>query len=140
MKKVLTLVAFASIIALPAFAQSFDPDLGTGNLVPPVANMGARCSGTRQLRKGICPASENTRHNKAWNADAFACHRRSTGAQKVMQPRVVDLRQLRLVLNNLAASSDAVIKNGPSSGVPALLLMGATECMRRFHGQQGHQG
>ena len=48
--------------------------------------------------------------------------------------------QLRLVLNNLAASSDAVIKNGPSSGVPALLLMGATECMRRFHGQQGHQG
>ena len=41
MKKVLTLAAFASVIALPAFAQSFDPDLGTGNLVPPVANMGA---------------------------------------------------------------------------------------------------
>lgn len=41
MKKVLTLATFASVIALPAFAQSFDPDLGTGNLVPPVANMGA---------------------------------------------------------------------------------------------------
>ena len=41
MKKVLTLAAFASVIALPAFAQSFDPDLGTGNLVPPVANTGA---------------------------------------------------------------------------------------------------
>ena len=41
MKKILTLAAFASVIALPAFAQSFDPDLGTGNLVPPVANMGA---------------------------------------------------------------------------------------------------
>jgi hypothetical protein len=27
MKKVLTLAAFASVIALPAFAQSFDPDL-----------------------------------------------------------------------------------------------------------------
>ena len=40
MKKVLTLATFASIITLPAFAQSFDPDLGTGN-VPPVANIGA---------------------------------------------------------------------------------------------------
>ncbi len=45
MKKILTLatfasVTFASVIALPAFAQSFDPDL-TGNIVPPVADMGA---------------------------------------------------------------------------------------------------
>src|SRR6478609_3137126 len=37
---------------------------------------------------------ENTRNNKAWNADAFTCHRRGTGAPKVMQPRVVDLRSL----------------------------------------------
>jgi len=41
MKKILTLAAFASVIALPAFAQSFDPDLGSGNVVSPVANMGA---------------------------------------------------------------------------------------------------
>ena len=41
MKKILSLATLASVIALPAFAQSFDPDLGTGNLVPPVANMGA---------------------------------------------------------------------------------------------------
>ena len=41
MKKVLILATFASAIALPAFAQSFDPDLGTGNVVPPVADMGA---------------------------------------------------------------------------------------------------
>lgn len=41
MKKALTLATFASVIALPAFAQSSDPDLGTGNVVPPVANMGA---------------------------------------------------------------------------------------------------
>jgi hypothetical protein len=41
MKKVLTLATFASVIALPAFAQSFDPELGTGNVIPPVANMGA---------------------------------------------------------------------------------------------------
>ena len=41
MKKLLSLAALVSVIALPAFAQSFDPDVGTGNLVPPVANMGA---------------------------------------------------------------------------------------------------
>jgi hypothetical protein len=41
MKKVLMLATLASVIAVPAFAQSFDPDLGTGNVVPPVANMGA---------------------------------------------------------------------------------------------------
>ena len=42
MKKILVLATFASIIGLPAFAQSFDPDLGSGNVAPPVANnMGA---------------------------------------------------------------------------------------------------
>lgn len=41
MKKVLILATFASVIALPAFAQSFDPDLGTGNVAPPVADIGA---------------------------------------------------------------------------------------------------
>ena len=41
MKKILILATFASVIGLPAFAQSFDPDLGTGNTVPLVANMGA---------------------------------------------------------------------------------------------------
>jgi len=41
MKIVLSLVTLASVIALPAFAQSFDPDLGTGNLEPPVVSMGA---------------------------------------------------------------------------------------------------
>jgi hypothetical protein len=41
MKKVLTLAAFATIISLPAFAQSFDPDAGTGNIAPPVAYMGS---------------------------------------------------------------------------------------------------
>jgi len=41
MKKAVTLATFASVIALPAFAQSFDPEVGTGNIIPPVANMGA---------------------------------------------------------------------------------------------------
>jgi hypothetical protein len=41
MKKALILATFASVVAPPALAQSFDPDLGTANLVPPVGNMGA---------------------------------------------------------------------------------------------------
>jgi hypothetical protein len=40
--KVLILAAFiTTVIGASAFAQSYDPDLGTGNTVPPVANMGA---------------------------------------------------------------------------------------------------
>ena len=41
MKKILILATFASVIGLPAFAQSFDPDVGTGNVAPPVAALGA---------------------------------------------------------------------------------------------------
>ena len=41
MKKILFLATLASVIGLPAFAQSFDPDVGTGNVVPSVADMGA---------------------------------------------------------------------------------------------------
>ena len=40
MKKALTIATFLTFIAMPAFAQSFDPDVGTGNIVPPVANQG----------------------------------------------------------------------------------------------------
>jgi len=41
MKKVLAIAAFLSSISLPAFAQSYDPEVGTGNIVPPVANVGS---------------------------------------------------------------------------------------------------
>jgi hypothetical protein len=34
MKKFLTTLAVLAAFATPAFAQSFDPDVGTGNLVP----------------------------------------------------------------------------------------------------------
>ena len=37
MKKALTVAALATMISLPAFAQSFDPDAGTGNVAPSVA-------------------------------------------------------------------------------------------------------
>jgi hypothetical protein len=40
--KVLMLAAFiGTVIGVSALAQSSDPDLGTGNIVPPVANVGA---------------------------------------------------------------------------------------------------
>jgi hypothetical protein len=40
--KVLILAAFVTtVIGASAFAQSYDPDLGTGNIVPPVTNTGA---------------------------------------------------------------------------------------------------
>jgi len=32
MKKLFAAVAFASVVAAPAFAQSFDPSVGSGNL------------------------------------------------------------------------------------------------------------
>jgi hypothetical protein len=41
MKKVLAIAALLSSISQPAFAQSYDPDVGTGNIVPPVANVGS---------------------------------------------------------------------------------------------------
>jgi hypothetical protein len=43
-KKFLVAAAFVTVIAAPAFAQSFDPDVGTGNVIPfayaPQANHG----------------------------------------------------------------------------------------------------
>ena len=36
-KMFLATAAFVFALASPAFAQSFDPDIGSGNIVPPVA-------------------------------------------------------------------------------------------------------
>ena len=52
MKKVLILAAFATIISIPAFAQSFDPDAGTGNACPTRCLHGVCrrvCAGARHL-------------------------------------------------------------------------------------------
>lgn len=38
MKKLLLSAAVAAVLATPAFAQSYDPDFGTGNVNPPVAS------------------------------------------------------------------------------------------------------
>ena len=34
MRKLITAAVFATIVASPAFAQSYDPDLGSGNIAP----------------------------------------------------------------------------------------------------------
>jgi len=34
MKKLLTAAAIATVLASPALAQSYDPDIGTGNIAP----------------------------------------------------------------------------------------------------------
>lgn len=66
MKKVLILATFASVIASPAFAQSFDPDLGSGNVVPPVANIGGAASAYAQapaiIERGY------VRHHRAYRS------------------------------------------------------------------------
>ena len=38
MKSVLTTAAVLIFIATPVLAQSFDPDVGTGNITPPLAS------------------------------------------------------------------------------------------------------
>ncbi|HET9716439.1 MAG TPA: hypothetical protein VFP60_09675 [Pseudolabrys sp.] len=41
MKKTLALATLASVIAAPAFGQSYSQDFGTGNIIPPAFSMGA---------------------------------------------------------------------------------------------------
>jgi hypothetical protein len=36
MKKLIAAAALATVLASPALAQSYDPDLGSGNITPPV--------------------------------------------------------------------------------------------------------
>ena len=40
MRKTLITAAALTVIGVPAFAQSFDPDVGTGNILPFVENQG----------------------------------------------------------------------------------------------------
>ncbi|HEY6381264.1 MAG TPA: hypothetical protein VIY07_05615 [Pseudolabrys sp.] len=40
MRTILITAAALTVIAMPAFAQSFDPDVGTGNILPFVSNQG----------------------------------------------------------------------------------------------------
>lgn len=60
--KVLILAALiTSVIGMSALAQSSDPDLGTGNIVPPVASVGA-ASGYAQAPGNYERRYEEHRH------------------------------------------------------------------------------
>jgi hypothetical protein len=41
MSKLVAVVAFATVIPSPAFAQSFDPSVGSGNIAPQLVEDGA---------------------------------------------------------------------------------------------------
>ena len=68
MRTTLITAAALTVIAMPAFAQSFDPDNGTGNILPFVSNRGgasayaqspdyeARYSRTQTVRRMHQPA------------------------------------------------------------------------------------
>ena len=60
MKKLMLTVALASIIAGPALAQSYDPDIGTGNISAQIERPAARSDA--QAAYAQVPASKAVRH------------------------------------------------------------------------------
>src|SRR5262245_14989173 len=81
MKKILILATFASVIGLPAFAQSFDPDVGTGNIAPPVASMGPPSAYAQ------APAFYEREQAPAFYEREYVRHRR---AHRSGMPRAID--------------------------------------------------
>ena len=59
MKSVLTTAAVLIFIATPALAQSFDPDVGTGNITPLSGRQREwfKCLRAGRIRDGIYPCS-----------------------------------------------------------------------------------
>lgn len=56
MKKLITVAALATVLASPALAQSYDPDLGSGNIVRPFyahARRGAHHAFARVHRREV---------------------------------------------------------------------------------------
>ena len=73
MKKTLTIATFLGFIAVPSFAQSFDPDVSTGNIVPPVANQGsasAYAQATDNYERGYVRAQTSRKiHRPAYRSE-----------------------------------------------------------------------
>jgi len=70
MNKLFAAVALATVIASPAFAQSFDPSVGSGNIVQQAPEQGALGAYARQLhmqvgRGSVAPAGGPTSAEKA---------------------------------------------------------------------------
>jgi len=67
MKKLLVIGALATIIASPAFAQSYDPDLGSGNINVP--SVYSQTAATGHFAAADAFASADTKTLKAGRAD-----------------------------------------------------------------------
>lgn len=65
MKKLLLSAAVAAVLATPAFAQSFDPDFGTGNVIPPVASEQGQFGGSSFA---YAPRQTSRVHRQNWRA------------------------------------------------------------------------
>ena len=68
MKKILVIVALAASLASPALAQSWDPDVGSGNIAPPPYGLNENGSSIYQGGRGFSAHAEARRH--------FASHHR----------------------------------------------------------------
>jgi hypothetical protein len=62
MKKVLAIVALVASLASPAFAQSWDPDVGSGNIAPPPYGLNENGSSIYQNDEGYLARAEAPRH------------------------------------------------------------------------------
>jgi opacity protein-like surface antigen len=79
MKKILVIAALAASLASPALAQSWDPDVGSGNIAPPPYGQNENGSSIYQGgHRGYSARAEAPRH--------FAAHRRVHAKQHQQQP------------------------------------------------------
>lgn len=79
MKKLLMGAAFVALLASPAFAQSYDPDYGTGNVLNVPAAEAAGGNGFGSY--AYAPAPRHlTRHERAMRAQAYAPADETIGA------------------------------------------------------------
>jgi hypothetical protein len=86
MKKLLIGTAFVAMLATPALAQSFDPDMGTGNVNPPVASLyGGQRYDSGGLTSQGAASQESGPYAYAPGGSARSWHSRSAGWQSYVQ-------------------------------------------------------
>jgi len=88
MKTLIAALALASLVATPAFAQSYDPSIGTGNIKNPVAkapqpatsyNAQAQVPGGGNAVHMQLPLSGNGKFGGQYNAQGYFVDQNSPG-------------------------------------------------------------
>jgi hypothetical protein len=69
MKMLLTTMALLTVIGTPSFAQSYDPDEGTGNIVPFV--YGSEGWGARAQARGTVGSRKSSRYMRSTEGNIF---------------------------------------------------------------------